>query len=92
MFKETSHEKLFFTEHWPSSNNTIKSDFSKSMKSFSNYTSKNNSLSNSRSCSRSCSFSSSSTSINNPIRIIESLNNSKILTSQESLLYIIEEE
>ena len=106
MFKETSHEKLYYTEHWPSSISTIKGKISKSMKSFSNSrtNSLSNSLSNSCSCSRSssrsssrsnsrsCSISSSFSSIYNPIHIIESLNNSKIFSSQESLLNIIEEE
>ena len=104
MFKETSNEKLFYTEHWPSSVSTIKEKFSISIKSFSNFSSRTNSLSssrsnscccsrsNSRSNSRSCSFSSTFSPIYNPIHIIESLDNSKIFSSQESLLDIIEEE
>jgi len=56
MFYETSHEKLFFTESWPTSTSALKGNFSKSlnslcnkrMKSFTNLR-KTNSFSSSRS-------------------------------------------
>jgi len=33
MFYETSHEKLFFTESWPTSTRALKGNFSKSLNS-----------------------------------------------------------
>jgi len=53
MFYETSHEKLFFTESWPTSTSTLKRNFSKSFnslngkkaKSFPNHNNSNNSFS-----------------------------------------------
>jgi len=92
MFNETSYEKLFFTEHWPSSTSMIKGNFSKSLNSLSNK--KMNSFSNLSSTSNSLSStrSSSLSSIYNSNIIIETINNSNLFTSQGSLLDIIEEE
>jgi len=57
MFYETSHEKLFFTENWPTSTTTLKGNFSKSlnslyskkMKSYPTLSNSTNSFSGSRS-------------------------------------------
>jgi len=91
MFKETSYDNLYFTEHWPASISVIKGNFSKSfnslctknMISFSNNGSINT-CSNSRS--------SSLTSIYDSIDMMENINSSKFFSSQRSLLDIIEEE
>jgi len=97
MFYETSHEKLFFTERWPISTNTVKINFSKSLNSLGNKKMKSitnlssaNSLSSSLTSSQSSSLSNSS--IYNSNNLIETINNSYIFTSQESILDIIEEE
>ena len=44
MFYETSHEKLFFTESWPTSTSKIKGNFSKSLNSL--YSKKTKSIPN----------------------------------------------
>jgi len=92
MFKETSYENLYYTEHWPASTNVMKGEFSKKIKSLSNLSSRStsrvNSLLNSRSTSR-------STSLNNLFssnNIIEAMDKLNLLSSQESLLDVIEEE
>jgi len=61
MFYETSHEKLFFTESWPTSTSALKGNFSKSLNSL--YSKKTKSFpnlnnTNSFSSSRSSSLSS----------------------------------
>jgi len=87
MFHETSIENLFFTEHWPASTSIIKGNFSKKMKSLSNCssctTSHADSLSNSHSTSLSNLYNSD---------VIEAMNKLNFLTSQESLLDVVEEE
>jgi len=90
MFKETSHEKLYYTENWSTSTSKINGKFSKSfnslcnkkMKSFSNLSSSDNSLSSSLSSSCFCSRSNSCSSnhsnyfstIYNPMCIRETIN------------------
>jgi len=92
MFKETSYENIFFTENWPASTSVIKGEFSKKIKSLSNInscaTSHADSLLNTRSNSR-------STSLNNLFstnNVIEAMNKLNLLSSQGSLLDVIEEE
>jgi len=87
MFHEISIENLFVTEHWPASTSIIKRNFSKKIKSLSNFssctTSHTGSLSNSRSTSLSNLYSSN---------IIEAMNKLNLFSSQGSLLDVIEEE
>ncbi len=92
MFNEKSNEKLFFTEHWPASISTIKSDFSKSLNSLcnkSNIRSRTHSLSNSLSSSLSYN---SFSEIYNPNIVIEDITNSNLFSSQGSQLDTIDEE
>jgi len=106
MFYETSHEKLFFTESWPTSTTLLKRKFSKSLNSICNKKTKsnsnisNNDISLSNSCSNSLSNplssshsnSSSLTDIYNSNDLMETINNSYLFASQGSILDIIEEE
>jgi len=92
MFKETSNEKLFFTEHWPASTSMLKGNFSRSfhslhnmkMKSMPNLGSTNSFTNN---------FTTSLPSLyNSNDNILDSIKSSNFFGSQGSFLDIIEEE
>jgi len=85
MFRETSYENLFITEHWPASISKIKGNFSKKMKSLSNLSSCSTLSSLSASCSNSY------INLQNSNNIMETVNKLYLFNSQRSLLYIIEE-
>jgi len=87
MFNETSHEKLFFTEHWPTSTSMIKGNFSKSFNSLNNM--KMKSFSN---LSSSSFFTSSHSIFNSNDNIMDIIKNLNTCSSQGSILDIIEEE